>query len=74
MFDIIIYVVMCRWKDDACSVSIYVTITYFTMIFVTKCYDCEIEAELVVGWLEVELMRVFNVRCGQCCLRREPGL
>jgi len=44
------------------------------MTFVIKCYDCEIEAELVVGWLEIELMRVFEVLCGRCCVRREPEL
>ena len=44
------------------------------MILVIKCYDCEIEIELVVGWLEVELMRVFEVLYGGCCVSREPGL
>ena len=74
MLYIIIYVVMCRWKDVACSVSLYVAITYFIMTFMIKCYDCEIETELVVGWVQVELMRVFKVLCGRCCVRREPRL
>jgi len=74
MFYIIIYIVMCRWKDVACSVNLYVAITYFFMIFVIKCYDCKIETELVVGWLKVELMRVFKVLYGRCCVRREPRL
>jgi len=31
------------------------------------------ESSLVVGWLEVELLR--NLRfCGWCCVRRESGL
>ena len=44
------------------------------MIFVIKCYDCEIETELIVRWLEVELIRVFEVPCGRSCVRREPEL
>ena len=74
MFYISIYVVMFRWKNAACSVSLYVAITYFIMIFAIKCYHCDIETELVVRWLEVELMRVFEVLCCRCCVRTEPRL
>jgi len=60
--------------DATCSVSLYVNVTNFIMTFVMKCYNCKIETELVVGWLQVELMRAFEVLCGQCCARTEPGL
>ena len=60
--------------DAACLVSLYVDLTNFIMNFMMECYDCEIENELVVRWLEVELMRAFEFRCGRCYVRREPGL
>jgi len=44
------------------------------MILVIKFYDYKIKIELVVGWLEVELMRVSRELCCQCCVMREPGL
>jgi len=44
------------------------------MILVIKCYACKIETELIVGWLEVELMRVFEVLYDWCCEMREPRL
>ena len=65
---------MCRWKNADSLVSSYVAITYFIMIFVMNSYNCELETELVVGWLEVELMSAFEVLCGRCCVRRKPGL
>jgi len=34
----------------------------------------ELKTELEVGWLEDELMRIFEVLCCQCCVRREFGL
>ena len=37
------------------------------------CYDYENETELVVGWLEDELMRILRF-LWSCCVRREPGL
>jgi len=76
-FKLMIYIyifVLCRWMDTICSVSLYVAITYFITTFVIKYYDCEIGIELVGGWLGVELMRVFEVFCDRCCVRREPGL
>jgi len=68
-----IYAVMCRWKNADCSVSSYVAIAYFIMIFVMNCYNCKLETVLVVGWLEIELISAFEVLCGRC-VRREPGL
>jgi len=68
------YAAMCHWKNVDCSVSLYVAITYFIMIFVMNCYNCKLETEFVVGWLEVELMSGFEVLCGRCCVRRESGL
>jgi len=65
---------MCRWMDAVCSVSLYVAITHFFITFMMTCCGYEIEIELIVGWLEVELMRVFEVLCGRCCIRKEPGL
>ena len=59
--------------DAACSASLHVDVTNFIMTFVIKCYNWEIETELVVRWLEVELMRAFEVLCGKCCVRRELG-
>ena len=32
-------------------------ITHFFMAFMIICYDIESKTEMVVGWLEVELMR-----------------
>jgi len=34
----------------------------------------ELKTEMVVGWLKVGLMRVFEVLCGRCCVRRESRL
>ena len=65
---------MCHWMDVACSVSLYVAITYCIMNFVIKCYDCEIGIRLEAGWLEVEQMRAFEALYSRCCVIREPGL
>jgi len=54
---------------DGCCLLDKLTCRYYTFY-----YDCKIETELVVGWLEVELMRVFEVHCGRCCVRKEPRL
>ena len=56
------------------QVSLYVVITHFFMTFMITCYGYEIEIELVVGWLEVELVRAFEVLYCQCRVRRELGL
>jgi len=55
-----IYVVMCRWMDVVCSVSLYVSITHSFMTFMMPHYGHRIEIELIVGWLEDELMRVLR--------------
>ena len=60
--------------DAVCSVSLYAAITHSFMTFMMSCYGYETKAELVVGWLEDELMRVFEVPCGRCCVRRESKL
>ena len=52
---------MCRWMGAACSVNLYATITHFFMTVTMICYGNEIETELVVGWLEVKLIRAFEV-------------
>ena len=65
---------MCRWKDAYFLVSLNVAIPHWFMNFMMTCYGYEIETKLLVGWLEVQLMSAFEVLCGQCCVRREPGL
>jgi len=56
----LLYAEMCRWMDAACSVSLYVAISYFITTFVIKCYDYEITTELEVRWIEVKLMRFLR--------------
>jgi len=71
---IFIYALMCSWMDATRSVSLYVDVTNFLMNFEIQCYCCEIETEVVVRWLEVELMRAFEALCGRCCKKRGPRL
>jgi len=69
-----IYAIMCHWMGAISWVSLYVAITHFSLTCMMICYGYEIETELVVGWFEVELMRVFEILCGRCYMRREHGL
>ena len=53
---------MLKHAADGCGWlgKLHVAIAPFFVVFIMACYAYEIETELVVRWLQVELMRVLK--------------